>query len=69
MLSGVDEIKNDGEARAFCVLEGYLFGSGPQPEVTENVNTEELGNLGLTMEEESAIVAFMRTLSDDYRLK
>jgi cytochrome c peroxidase len=38
----------------------------PDPEVPENVNTEELGNLGLTAEEESAIVAFLMTLSDGY---
>lgn len=38
--------------------------SWPPPEVTENVNTEELGDLGLTLEEEAAIVAFMKTLSD-----
>lgn len=41
----------------------------PAPEVTANVNTDELGDLGLTMEEEKAIVAFMKTLSDGYRLK
>jgi cytochrome c peroxidase len=40
----------------------------PPPEVGENVNTDELGNLGLTAEEEAAIVAFMRTLSDGYEL-
>lgn len=39
------------------------------PEVFENVNTDELGDLGLTPEEEAAIVAFMKTLSDGYVLK
>jgi cytochrome c peroxidase len=39
----------------------------PAPEVTANVNTDELGNLGLTADEEAAIVAFMKTLSDGYR--
>ncbi len=38
----------------------------PPPEVPENVNTDEMGNLGLTAEEEAAIVAFMKTLSDGY---
>jgi cytochrome c peroxidase len=38
----------------------------PPPEVAENVNTDELGNLGLSLEEEVAIVAFMKTLSDGY---
>lgn len=36
----------------------------PPPEVADNVNTDELGDLGLTAEEEEAIVAFMKTLSD-----
>jgi cytochrome c peroxidase len=38
----------------------------PAPEVAMNVNTEELGNLGLTAEEEGLIVLFMTTLSDGY---
>jgi cytochrome c peroxidase len=42
-------------------------GCWPEPEVTENVNREELGDLGLTMEEEEALVAFMQTLSDGFR--
>ncbi len=36
----------------------------PPPEVKQNVNEEELGDLGLTPEEEDAIVLFMKTLSD-----
>ncbi|MCL7991692.1 MAG: cytochrome C [marine benthic group bacterium] len=36
----------------------------PAPEVAANVNSDELGDLGLTAEEEAAIVAFMLTLSD-----
>ncbi|WP_239649866.1 cytochrome-c peroxidase [Methylocucumis oryzae] len=38
----------------------------PKPEVAKNVNTDELGNLGLTDDEEKAIVAFLKTLTDDY---
>jgi len=38
----------------------------PAPEVEDNVNRDELGNLGLTPEEEAAIVAFMKTLTDGY---
>lgn len=38
----------------------------PEPEVAENVNMDELGDLGLTAEEEAAIVAFMETLTDGY---
>jgi cytochrome c peroxidase len=40
----------------------------PLPEVPENVNTTELGDLGLTAKEEDAIVAFMKTLTDGYHL-
>ena len=40
--------------------------SWPDPEVAENVNTDELGNLGLTAGEEAAVVAFLKTLSDGY---
>jgi cytochrome c peroxidase len=38
----------------------------PVPEITRNVNADELGNLGLTAHEEAALVAFMKTLTDDY---
>ena len=38
----------------------------PAPEVAANVNQEELGNLGLTEEQEWALVAFMKTLSDGW---
>jgi len=38
----------------------------PEPEVADNVNTSELGDLGLTDEEEAAIVAFLKTLSDGF---
>ncbi len=38
-----------------------------RPEVGENVNKEELGDLGLSEAEEWAIVAFMKTLSDGWQ--
>jgi len=38
----------------------------PPPEVSLNLNIREMGNLGLTPEEEDAIVAFLKTLSDGY---
>ena len=40
----------------------------PAPEYAETVNHDELGDLGLTQEEEDAIVAFLKTLSDGYVL-
>lgn len=41
-----------------------LFDCWPAPETTENLNTAEVGDLGLTDAEEDAIVAFLETLSD-----
>jgi cytochrome c peroxidase len=38
----------------------------PPPEVADNVNTEELGDLGLTKKEETLIAVFMETLSDGF---
>lgn len=38
----------------------------PLPEVNENINTNDMGNLGLTTEEEDALVAFMKTLTDGF---
>jgi len=42
-------------------------GPWPAPEVKENVNREELGNLKLTVGEIDALVLFMHTLTDNYR--
>ncbi len=39
---------------------------GP-PEVTENVNHDELGNLKLTDQEMKDVIAFLKTLSDGYK--
>jgi cytochrome c peroxidase len=44
-------------------------GSWPAPEVSANINIVEVGNLGLSDAEENAIVSFMKTLSDGYRIK
>ncbi len=41
-------------------------GGWPEPEYAETVNTDELGDLGLTPQEVNAIVAFLKTLSDGY---
>jgi len=38
----------------------------PPPEVEQNVNDGELGALGLSAEEEAALVAFLETLSDGW---
>jgi cytochrome c peroxidase len=34
--------------------------------VSDNLNTAEMGDLGLKPREEAAIVAFMKSLSDGY---
>jgi hypothetical protein len=38
----------------------------PPPEIAQNVNTDKMGNLGLTAADEAAIVAFLKTLTDGY---
>lgn len=45
---------------------GFGVTGWPLPEIPQNVNADELGNLGLTAQEEAAIVAFMKTLTDGY---
>jgi cytochrome c peroxidase len=39
----------------------------PEPEVADNVNTDELGNLKLTNTELEDLVAFLRTLTDGWK--
>ena len=41
----------------------------PQPENLVNLNKKQLGNLGLTDQEEDAVVAFLKTLTDDYKVR
>ena len=40
----------------------------PAPEVPANLNTQFVGDLGLTDAEEDAVVAFMETLSDGFEI-
>jgi cytochrome c peroxidase len=49
------------------VADALAQGCWPQPEVPVNVNAKELGNLHLTRNQEDAIVAFMKTLSDGFK--
>lgn len=39
----------------------------PPPENAENLNKRQLGNLKLTEQEENAVTAFLKTLTDDYK--
>src|SRR5262245_30245171 len=41
----------------------------PAPESTTNMNTKFMGRLGLSDEEENALVSFMQTLTDGYMLR
>jgi cytochrome c peroxidase len=50
----------------YTATEAMAADCWPAPEVPMNVNTSELGNLRLSSEDEVALVAFMRTLSDGY---
>ncbi len=43
------------------------LGGWPDPEVEENVNKEEVGDLGLSNEELEDLVAFLETLSDGWK--
>ncbi|MEZ5856889.1 MAG: cytochrome c peroxidase [Hyphomicrobiaceae bacterium] len=71
-LKGVVHFYNTRDTKPRCqsplVTEAQAMKQGcwPEPEVPENVNTEELGNLKLTDTEENAIVAFMKTLTDGH---
>ena len=38
----------------------------PEPEVRENMNTADMGNLGLTQQEGMALIAFLKTLTDGF---
>jgi cytochrome c peroxidase len=49
--------------------DALMMNCWPEPEVIDTVNREELGDLGLTDAEEDVIVAFLKTLSDAYKVK
>jgi cytochrome c peroxidase len=70
-LRSVVHFYNTRDVKAVCQeplpeREALARNCWPAPEVTTNVNTDELGNLGLSPAEEQAIVAFMEALSDGY---
>lgn len=70
-LAGVVHFYNTRDVKdtcpgAYTEAEALAADCWPAPEVAENVNTDELGDLGLTPEEETAIVAFLKTLSDGH---
>jgi cytochrome c peroxidase len=71
-LEGIVHFYNTRDVKDECPglyteAEALAADCWPAPEVPENVNRDELGDLGLTPEEEAAIVAFLKTLSDGYQ--
>ena len=70
-LKGIVHFYNTRDVKTVCPgpyteAEALAANCWPPPEVPENVNRDELGNLGLTDEQEDAIVLFLKTLSDGY---
>jgi cytochrome c peroxidase len=70
-LAGIVHFYNTRDVLPACPgdyteAEALAAGCWPEPEVAENVNRDELGDLGLTPDEEAAIVAFLEALSDGY---
>ncbi len=71
-LEGVVHFYNTRDTKPQCPglyteEQALAEGCWPIPEVSENLNKEELGDLKLTADEEVAIVAFLKTLSDGYQ--
>ncbi len=70
-LEGIVHFYNTRDVLPTCEdnlteVEALAADCWPAPEVADNVNHDELGDLGLSDDEEAAIVAFLKTLSDDY---
>ncbi len=61
-LKSLEEVVRFYNKRDDMIADGTVV-----PEVWDNMNEDELGNLGLTPEEEAAVIAFMKTLSDGYK--
>jgi cytochrome c peroxidase len=72
-LKGIVNFYNTRDVKPRCPdpftteADALQQGCWPEPEVGVNVNHEELGNLHLTDDQEDALVAFMKTLSDGYQ--
>jgi cytochrome c peroxidase len=71
-LEGIVHFYNTRDVEPVCPgdyteAEALAVGCWPAPEVAVNVNSDELGDLGLTSEEEDAIVAFLKALSDGFQ--
>ena len=70
-LEGIVHFYNTRDVKPMCPgpyteAQALAAGCWPAPEVAENVNDTELGNLGLKPKDEADLVAFLKTLSDGY---
>jgi cytochrome c peroxidase len=70
-LAGIVHFYNTRDVKPVCLglyteMEALDKNCWPEPEISENVNDDELGDLGLSAEDEAAIVAFLNALSDGY---
>ena len=70
-LEGIVHFYNTRDVKPVCPgpyteTQALVADCWPTPEVSENVNDTELGNLHLTADQEAAIVAFLKTLSDGF---
>jgi cytochrome c peroxidase len=70
-LEGIVHFYNTRDVKPTCLgayteAQALAENCWPAPEVPETVNFDELGDLGLTPEEEAAIVAFLKALSDGF---
>jgi cytochrome c peroxidase len=71
-LKGIVHFYNTRDVKPTCPdpftseAEALAQDCWPEPEVPENVNDNELGDLKLSDEDEDAIVEFLKTLSDGY---
>ena len=71
-LKGIVHFYNTRDVKPECanplttMEDAIAGGCWPAPEIADNVNHDELGDLGLPDEEEDAIVAFLETLTDDF---
>lgn len=71
-LAGVVEFYNSRDTRGVCAdsvvaeIEAHAHNCWPAPEIAQNVNADELGDLGLEQREVEDIVAFLQTLTDGY---
>lgn len=69
-LEQVVDFYNTRDSKPRCVdrftdvEKAEQLGCWPEPEISDNLNTTELGNLNLSQEEQSDLVAFLKTLSD-----